>query len=166
MTIDVVVIGGRGYTGGELLPLLFEHPDCRITAVGSSSVAAQAVNQHVKGIADCSLKFSDIQPHNLSEFPADLYVLALPNGLAGAYVEAIDESRPDAVVIDISADYRFDTARVHDSQHIDELIENEHHGVFADSAYMDKKRKARLHEQGICCGIIQRKVRGQKKTYS
>lgn len=60
-------------------------------------------------------------------------------------------------------DYRFDTARVHDSQHMDDLIADERDSVFADSAYMDKKRKARLQEQGIFCGIIQRKVRGQKK---
>lgn len=60
-------------------------------------------------------------------------------------------------------DYRFDTARVHDSQHMDDLIADERDSVFADSAYMDKKRKASLQEQDIFCGIIQRKVRGQKK---
>lgn len=60
-------------------------------------------------------------------------------------------------------DYRFDTAKVHDSRHIDELIENERHSVFADSAYMDKKRKAELESKGVFCGIIQRKVRGQKE---
>jgi IS5 family transposase len=63
----------------------------------------------------------------------------------------------------IIKDYRFDTARVHDSQHIDELIENECHSIFADSAYMDQKRKAELEGKGIFCGIIQRKVRGQKE---
>lgn len=60
-------------------------------------------------------------------------------------------------------DYRFDTARVHDSQHMDDLIADERDSVFADSAYMDKKRKASLQEQDIFCGIIQRKVRGQKE---
>lgn len=60
-------------------------------------------------------------------------------------------------------DYRFDTARVHDSQHMDDLIADERDSVFADSAYMDKKRKASLQEQGIFYGIIQRKVRGQKE---
>lgn len=60
-------------------------------------------------------------------------------------------------------DYRFDTARVHDSQHMDDLIADERDSVFADSAYMDKKRKASFQEQGIFYGIIQRKVRGQKE---
>ncbi len=60
-------------------------------------------------------------------------------------------------------DYRFDTASPHDSRHADELMAREPDGgaVFADSAYMDQKRKAQLEERGIHCGIIERRVRGQ-----
>lgn len=58
-------------------------------------------------------------------------------------------------------DYVFDTAKVHDSKHIDQLIEGEAQAVFADSAYMDKKRKQRLEQDGVFCGIIERRVRGQ-----
>lgn len=61
----------------------------------------------------------------------------------------------------VITDYVFDTARVHDSQHIDQLIEAEDQAVFADSAYMDKDRKARLEGDGVFCGIIERRVRGQ-----
>jgi IS5 family transposase len=60
-------------------------------------------------------------------------------------------------------DYRFDTASAHDSNHIDDFIENEKHSVWADSAYMDKDRKRKLEERGVFCGIIQRRVRGQKE---
>ena len=63
----------------------------------------------------------------------------------------------------IIKDYRFDTAGVHDSRHIDDLITDERHSVWADSAYMDSERKKRLQEQGIFCGIIERRVRGQKE---
>jgi IS5 family transposase len=58
-------------------------------------------------------------------------------------------------------DYVYDTASVHDSKHIDQLIEGETQAVFADSAYMDKDRKARLEGDGVFCGIIERRVRGQ-----
>lgn len=61
----------------------------------------------------------------------------------------------------MAVDYVFDTACVHDSKHIDQLIEGETHSVFADSAYMDKARKARLEGDGTFCGIIERRVRGQ-----
>lgn len=60
-------------------------------------------------------------------------------------------------------DYRFDTASAHDNNHIDDFIENEKHSVWADSAYMDKDRKRKLEERGVFCGIIQRRVRGQKE---
>jgi len=58
-------------------------------------------------------------------------------------------------------DYVYDTAKVHDSRHIDQLIAGETQAVFADSAYMDKGRKARLEGAGVFCGIIERRVRGQ-----
>jgi len=63
----------------------------------------------------------------------------------------------------IVTDYRYDTAKVHDSQYMDELTEVETTAVYADSAYMDQERKARLEDQGVVCGIVERRVRGQKE---
>ena len=63
----------------------------------------------------------------------------------------------------IIKDYRFDTASVHDSKHIDDLIAGEQNSVWADSAYMDSDRKQRLENDGIFCGITERRVRGQKE---
>jgi IS5 family transposase len=60
-------------------------------------------------------------------------------------------------------DYRFDTASTHDSRHFDDLVENEKHSVFGDSAFMNKDRKRRLESKGIFCGIIEKRVRGQKE---
>ena len=56
-----------------------------------------------------------------------------------------------------------DTAKIHDSQHIDDLTADEQHSVFADSAYMSSDRKKDLESRGVFCGIIQRRVRGQKE---
>jgi len=106
--ISVVVIGARGHTGAELLPLLWEHPEFEIVAVGSSSVAGHPVKAHVDDMEGCELLFSEIRPVTLEQFPADACVLALPNGFASGYVNALDESRPDTVVVDLSADHRFD----------------------------------------------------------
>ncbi len=108
MSINVVVIGARGYTGSELLPLLYRHPECVITAVGSGSAAGQNLVDHVKGLDGLDLRFSNIQPDNLADYPADAYILALPNGQAGGYVAAIDRHASNSVIIDLSADYRFD----------------------------------------------------------
>lgn len=108
MSIKVVVIGARGYTGSELLPLLYQHPECEIAAVGSGSAAGEALSDHVAGMEGSGLKFSDIRPGNMAGFPADLYILALANGQASDYVIAIGQNFPDAAIIDLSADYRFD----------------------------------------------------------
>ena len=108
--ISIVVIGARGHTGAELLPLLWEHPEFEIAAVGSSSVAGQPVNAHVDGMEGCELFFSEIRPVTLENFPADACVLALPNGYAAGFVDALDKHKPDTVVVDLSADHRFDPA--------------------------------------------------------
>jgi N-acetyl-gamma-glutamyl-phosphate reductase len=103
-----VVIGGRGHTGAELLPLLYRHPAFDLVAVGSGSAAGQKVSSHVKGMEGCDLEFSDIHPQALAQLQADACVLALPNGAAARYVEVLDQHRPQTIVVDLSADHRFD----------------------------------------------------------
>jgi N-acetyl-gamma-glutamyl-phosphate reductase len=110
MKHSVVVVGARGYTGGELLPLLYRHPAFEIRAVGSGSAAGQPVSAHVSGLEGSELFFTEIRPRDLAQYRADACVLALPNGFASGYVAALDESSPDTVVVDLSADHRFDPA--------------------------------------------------------
>jgi IS5 family transposase len=62
----------------------------------------------------------------------------------------------------VITDYCFDTARVNDCRHIDGLIANETHAVYADGAYMDQRRRRELEQQGVFCGILYRRVRNQK----
>ena len=44
----------------------------------------------------------------MPELGADAVVLALPNGKAGHIVQQFDDAGADAVILDLSADYRFD----------------------------------------------------------
>ena len=51
--IKVGIIGGAGFTGGELLRLLLDHPRAEITAVASSSHAGRPVasaHPHLRGL--------------------------------------------------------------------------------------------------------------------
>ena len=61
----------------------------------------------------------------------------------------------------IIKDIRTTTAKVHDSQMIDELTQDEEKAIFADSGYMSQERKRSLRAKGIFAGIIERRVRGQ-----
>ena len=106
--IKVVVIGGRGYTGSELLPLLWKHPNVEMVAAGSRSAAGTPVSSVIAGLDGCNLEFSDLQPGDAGNINADAYILALPNGASDPWVEAIDAAVPQALIIDLGADYRFD----------------------------------------------------------
>jgi N-acetyl-gamma-glutamyl-phosphate reductase len=108
--ISIVVIGARGYTGAELLPLLHRHPEFEVVAVGSGSAAGQPVSAHVSGMEGSDLVFSDIRPISLGKYGSDACILALPNGEAGGFVEVLDDCKPGTVVVDLSADHRFDPA--------------------------------------------------------
>ncbi len=62
----------------------------------------------------------------------------------------------------IIKDYVFDTASSSDHDHADHLMREERKAVYADSGYMSRKRKEALEARGVFCGIIHRRVKGQK----
>jgi len=110
MMIKVAVIGGRGHTGSTLLPLIWRHPECRLMNVGSQSAAGQKVRDEIDGMEDCELVFEHIGAEAIGGLDADAYILALPNGKAEPFVAAIDQLGSQSVIIDLSADYRFDSS--------------------------------------------------------
>ncbi|MBX3375370.1 MAG: IS5 family transposase [Phycisphaeraceae bacterium] len=65
----------------------------------------------------------------------------------------------------IVTDYRFGTAKEHDSNYIDELTDREAKLVLADSAYSDRARREALRSRGVIDGICYKRNRGQKKLY-
>ena len=65
----------------------------------------------------------------------------------------------------IVTDYRFTTAKEHDSRRIDELTETERTAVYADSAYSDLARRSGLRERGVIDGIIYKRSRGQPELW-
>jgi len=60
-------------------------------------------------------------------------------------------------------DWVFDTAKAHDSRHIDALTADETLAVYADSAYSSKPRRQRLKDNGITDRIVHKRVRGQSE---
>ncbi len=106
--MTVGIVGARGYVGGELVRLIAGHPHLDIAFVSSRSLDGQEVAAHVRG-APAGLRFSTLDAPEVAASDADVIILALPNGEAPRYVAAIDAStRPSRVIVDVSADYRFD----------------------------------------------------------
>jgi IS5 family transposase len=58
-------------------------------------------------------------------------------------------------------DWVFDTARPHDSNHIDHLTQGEGKAVYADSAYGSKERREAHHARGVASRVVHKRVRGQ-----
>jgi len=107
--VRVALIGARGYTGAELVKLLAGHPYFELDVVSSRSAAGREVREVIPE-APAGLVFGDVQPTDVARY-ADrigVWVLALPNAASEAWVRAIDKHAPDALVVDLSADHRFD----------------------------------------------------------
>ncbi len=93
------VVGARGHTGSELLTILDRHPHVEVIHAGSRELAGRPVPE-IDG-----LTFENLNPGELAELSLDAVFLALPTGVSGPFVEVIS---PETVIVDISADHRFD----------------------------------------------------------
>jgi N-acetyl-gamma-glutamyl-phosphate reductase len=103
----VGIVGARGHTGAELIRLIARHPSLNLAFVSSRELAGQRVRDHVAEF-DGELRYENLAHEDVARKRADAVVLALPNGKAADIVAAVDAEKPDSVIVDLSADYRFD----------------------------------------------------------
>jgi len=101
------LIGARGHVGAELIRLMAAHPDFALAFVSSRERVGERVADHHPEV-DASLRYVEVTPENLKQHPADAWILALPNDKSAPFIAAIDANFPGAVIIDLSADRRFD----------------------------------------------------------
>lgn len=101
------IIGARGHVGAELIRLVAGHPSIEIGFVSSRELDGQRVADHIPAFSG-ELRYENLDPQAAAGRGVDAVVLALPNGKAAPFVEAIEKIAPQTVVIDLSADYRFD----------------------------------------------------------
>ncbi len=107
MGMKIGIVGARGYVGAELIRLVAAHPRFELAYVSSRELAGQRVADHSNAITG-DLRYSAPSHEELPTPGADAVVLALPNGKAADFVSAFDDAGADPVIIDLSADYRFD----------------------------------------------------------
>ncbi len=102
---QVGLLGARGFVGRELMQLFNNHPGFTVSWASSREHNGQPLAQDVPGLDG---NYCLMTVEQLPILPVDVYVLALPNGLAQPWVEVIESVNPDAVILDLSADFRFD----------------------------------------------------------
>jgi N-acetyl-gamma-glutamyl-phosphate reductase len=99
--IKIGIIGGAGYTGGELLRVLLNHPNALISFVHSTSNAGALVSHiHTDLLGNTDLVFSD----KLSQ-SVDVLFLCVGHGIAQKFLNANDIN-PAIKIIDLSQDFR------------------------------------------------------------
>ena len=103
----VGIVGARGHTGAELIRLIARHPHLELAFVSSRELDGQKVSDHIPEFSG-ELRYENLSHEQVGGKGADAVILALPNGKAAELVAAIDAQAPDTVVVDLSADYRFD----------------------------------------------------------
>ncbi|MDN5923618.1 MAG: N-acetyl-gamma-glutamyl-phosphate reductase [Xanthomonadales bacterium] len=101
------IVGARGHTGAELIRLIADHPMLELVFVASRQRHAQRVAEHNASVSG-DLCYENLDPAAVAAKRADIIVLALPNGMAAPFVAAITAATPASIIVDLSADYRFD----------------------------------------------------------
>jgi N-acetyl-gamma-glutamyl-phosphate reductase/acetylglutamate kinase len=109
----VALIGARGYTGQALIKLINDHPHLTLSHVSSRELEGKPLEGYTKS----KLIYQNLQVEDVRRLEEsgeiDCWVMALPNGVCKPFVDAVDSSTKakngkKTVIVDISADYRFD----------------------------------------------------------
>jgi N-acetyl-gamma-glutamyl-phosphate reductase len=102
----VAVLGASGFSGGELIRLLHDHPRFEVTFAGAKGSVGDTVggsHPHLAGLPAGGLVLQPMEPAAIAE-AADLVFSALPNGTSSGLAPAIlDGGVP---MIDLAGDFR------------------------------------------------------------
>ena len=102
--VKIGIVGGAGYTGGELLRVLLRHPNAAITFVHSTSNAGELVSKvHTDLIGETDLKFASDLNQNI-----DILFLCVGHGGAKQFLAA-HAIEANIKIIDLSQDFRLST---------------------------------------------------------
>lgn len=114
------LIGARGYTGQALTTLLSSHPHLQLTHVSSRQLAGLPLSSYRNPVTKDEVIYENLSTEDVEkmekEGEVDAWVLALPNGMAKTYVEALNKGAAskgakESVIVDLSADYRFEGSK-------------------------------------------------------
>ena len=109
MSVRVGIVGGTGFTGGELLRLLHTHPHAEVTQITSRGQTGKYIyttHPNMRGVS--ALQFT--HPDALQ--PCDVLFLCLPHKTSAQHIEQYDALAER--IIDLSADFRLNDTSVYE----------------------------------------------------
>jgi N-acetyl-gamma-glutamyl-phosphate/LysW-gamma-L-alpha-aminoadipyl-6-phosphate reductase len=102
------VVGGSGFTGGELLRLLSGHPNFEVVQATSRSYGNKTVGSVHPNLRGMDLRFSP--PDDLES--VDVLFACTPHGVTMEHVDSFRDAAD--TVVDLSADFRLDSEAEYD----------------------------------------------------
>jgi len=108
MTYSASVVGGSGFTGGELLRLIDGHPEFELAQATSRSKVNKTIGNTHPNLRHSDLRFSD--PADLES--VDVLFAATPHGVSMDQIDAFQDAAD--TVVDLSADFRLDSEAQYD----------------------------------------------------
>jgi len=110
--INVVLVGGSGYTGFEIIRILLRHPHARLVASCGESQLGPLENIHPH-FAKCALPVQEaFDAERIAAHQPDVAILCAPHKVAMQYVPQL---RAKGIrCIDLSADYRLKDRAVYE----------------------------------------------------
>jgi len=108
--IKAGIIGGAGYTAGELIRILINHPEVNIDFVYSTSNAGNTIGKVHQDLIGEDLEFSNkINPE------VDVLFLCLGHGNSKAFLNE-NEFSTETKIIDLSNDFRLENDKIFDGK--------------------------------------------------
>jgi N-acetyl-gamma-glutamyl-phosphate reductase len=110
----VGIVGASGYSGEVLLEILSSHPHVEGLVVASRSHTGKRVDSVLPRLQGQvgDVEFVEANPESLATMEVDVWFLALPHGVAANYALALVGA--GRIVIDLSADFRLNSARLYE----------------------------------------------------
>jgi N-acetyl-gamma-glutamyl-phosphate reductase common form len=105
-SFNISILGGRGYVGQEIIKIINNHPNFFISDIYSKTSQGKLVDDYTKS-KSLTYKLLD-SPDKLDFTDIDIVIMALSNNESSDYIKSIEEHDSNIIIIDISADYRFD----------------------------------------------------------
>jgi len=130
MTVKVGIIGATGYTGSELVRILYRHPEVELVALTTRSYIGMPMHEvypHLNKYSRLTCEEQDLAKiFDIS----DVVFVALPHG--HAMPVAIEAARRGKKMIDLGADFRFSDFQVYEEWY---KVEHGAKDLLADAVY-------------------------------
>jgi N-acetyl-gamma-glutamyl-phosphate reductase len=108
--IKVAIVGGAGYTGGELIRILLNHPAVDLRLIHSTSNAGKLIGEiHSDLLDETDLRFMALEPGIGPDgwMGAELLFLCVGHSESRSFLEQHSAQLPDQIrIIDLSQDFR------------------------------------------------------------